>query len=194
MIGDCFLVFERKNKDRTDGEADTDPLPGVEAFTEDEERTDERPHGAGSLQRTDDRDGQVLDRDIAEDPRTEDDHGLEDGEEMGFRIERRDIEMRTEHEVRAKSREDQRNREHQGRYTDTKRQDIDHAIIPESDLLADIIKAQADRGYESQKRPHTQKNMQSYTFFCIYQNFSVPLQPILRKKRNYVERNPCYHR
>ena len=74
------MISEREDKDRTDGEADTDPLPSVEALTEDEERPDERPHGAGSLHRTDDRDRQVLDGDIAEDPRTEDDHGLEDRE------------------------------------------------------------------------------------------------------------------
>ena len=185
---------KRKNKDRTNGEGDTDPLPGVEAFAKDEERPDKRPHGAGSLHGTDDGDRQVLDREIAEDPRTEDDHGLEDGVQMRLHIQRRDIEMGTEHEVRAEPREQQRNGEHECRYTDAKRQDIDHAIIPESDLLADIIKAQTDRGYESQKRPHTQKNMQSYTFFCTYQIFFVLLQPILRKKRNYVERNPCYHR
>ncbi len=60
---------------------------------------------------------------------------------MGFRIERRDIEMRTKHEVRTKPREQQRNGEHECRYTNAERQDIDHAIIPECDLLADIIKA-----------------------------------------------------
>ena len=169
------MISERKDKDRTDSETDTDPLPGVEAFAKDEERPDKRPHRSGRLHRTDDRDRQVLDRDIAEDPRTEDDQGLEDGEEVGFRIERRNIEMRTEHEVRAEPREDQRNGEHQRRYTDAERQDIDHAIIPERNLLADVIKAQTDRRYESQKRPHSQKRLQNYYFFCTCQNFFVLL-------------------
>ena len=36
-----FRSLERKDKDRTDGEEDTDPLESAEAFAEDEQRADE---------------------------------------------------------------------------------------------------------------------------------------------------------
>ena len=91
----------------------------------------------------------MLDGYIAEDPGTEYDHGLEDGEEMRLQVKRRHIEMRTRHRLRTEARAEERNGEDQCRYTDAEREYIHYPIIPQGDLLADVIKAQTNRRYES---------------------------------------------
>ena len=90
----------------------------------------------------------MFEGDIGEDPRTKDDSGLEEREEVGLQIHRGYIEMRTDHHCRTYPRENQRNGQEKRRETYTECQHVYDAIIRQRDLLADVIKAQTKGGYK----------------------------------------------
>ena len=135
-------VERRKLKEEytADGEEDTYPLPGVEAFSEDEHRADEGPHRSCRLPRADDRDREVLEREIGAEPGAEDDHGFEDGQQVAAEIERRHEKSRLSHQRWCETGEQQGDEQDARRDEDTGGQDIDHRAIAQSYLLADIIK------------------------------------------------------
>ena len=139
---------EAKDQDSADGKADTEPLPRVEPFAEDKECSDECPHGTRRLHRTDNRQRQMLERYISKDPTAENDKRFEDCEHMRPEVQPRHVKRRIHHHFRIQTRQQQRYRQDQRGETDAQREHINHLVVAERNLLADVIKAQAKGGYE----------------------------------------------
>ena len=144
---------EREDEDTADGEDDACPLPGVEPLAEDEQGADERPHRPRSLPGADDRDRQVLERQVRAEPGTEDDHRFENRQQVAAEIERRHKECRLTHQRRHETGAEQGQKQDSGGDKHTRGQDINHRVITQRYLLADIIEPQTERREESKDDP-----------------------------------------
>lgn len=135
-------------------EEDTRPLPGIKMFVKDEQGSDECPDRTSRLHGTNDGDGQVLEGNKGENPTAEDNSGFEDSKKMCLKIEFGNKEWCIKKEFGAKTRKKQGDGKDQRREDDTECEDIYDAVVTQGDFLADVIKAQRERGYEGEESPH----------------------------------------
>ena len=151
-------TYKGEEEDGSDSEEDSYPLPCIEPFAEDEQRPHERPHRSGSLDRTDNRDRQLFEREIGKDPTAEDNHRLEQCEEMSREVELRHIKGRSHHHLRREAGDEERHGEEQRREKDTERQHPENTIPAQRNLLTDIIKPQTKGRDKRIDNPHNPKN------------------------------------
>ena len=145
---------EREGENGDDGEEDTRPLPGIKMFVKDEQGTDECPDRTSRLHGANDGDGQVFERNKGENPTAEDNSGFEDSKKMRLKIEFGNKERCIKKEFGAKTRKKQGDGKDQRREDDTECENIYDAVVTQSYFLADVIKAQRERGYEGEESPH----------------------------------------
>ena len=129
-------------------------MPGIEVLVEDKQGTDECPDRTSGLHRADNRDRQVLEGDKRKDPTAEDNGGFEEREQVRLKIHLGDKERGVKKQLWTKTRENQRDRQNKRREADTEREDINDTVVTQGDLLADVVKAQTERGYEGEESPH----------------------------------------
>ena len=143
-----------EGEDSDYSEEDTRPLPGIKMFVKDEQGTDECPDRTSRLHGANDGDGQVLEGNKGENPTAEDNSGFEDSKKMRLKIEFGDKERCIKKQFGAKTRKKQGDGKNQRREDDTECEDIYDTVVTQSDFLADVIKAQRERGYEGEESPH----------------------------------------
>ena len=143
-----------EGEDSDYSEEDTRPLPGIKMFVKDEQGTDECPDRTSGLHGTNDGDRQVFERNKGENPTAEDNSGFEDSKKMRLKIEFGNKERCIKKQFGAKTRKKQGDGKNQRREDDTECEDIYDTVVTQSDFLADVIKAQRERGYEGEESPH----------------------------------------
>jgi hypothetical protein len=135
------------------GEEYACPLGGVEAFVEDNERSDEGEDGLGGFDGAGDGEGEILDADVSTAPRGEDEDGFEKGREMLLRGEGGYVERGVGSEA-SRGGEEKGREEKGGSQGDIEVEDGQDGIAVEGNLLADFITAEQDGGKEGENQPH----------------------------------------
>ena len=130
------------------------PLAEVEPLAEDEHRPHEHHDGPRGVDRTHDRYGQVLDAEVAEYPRREDDRRLERHEPVGMGIARRRGEHRAVEPAPAAAGGKDRGQEYQRREERVEQQHRQHGILRERLFLGRVVKPEQGSRNECERQPH----------------------------------------
>ena len=143
-----------QQQQRDQGKRHTDPLVSVEPFTEDEHGADERHHGPRGIDRADDRQRQMLDSEVSERPRRQDDAGFQHHEQMRMQIARRTTQRRIIEPAPSAGRREDRRQEEQRREEGIEQENGQHGVVSQRLLLGDVIKSQQRRRSKSKQQPH----------------------------------------
>ena len=143
-----------QQEERDERQQHAGPLVAVEPLAEEEHRPDEHHHGARGVDRADDGDRQVFDAEVAEDPRREDDEGLEKDQSVVAERPRGDFEEgAVEPAERPRGGEDHR-QEQQRREKGVEQQHRQHGVVGERLFLGGVVKPQQGRRCEGERQPH----------------------------------------
>ena len=82
---------------------------------------------------------------IRKDPTAEYDAGLDYSQEVRLQVQLRYVEMGACHHLRKDAREDERQAQKQAADEDTKGQYVHHSMVPQRNLLTDVISTQTER-------------------------------------------------
>ena len=148
-----LMADEGEGEEGRQDECDTDPLPRVQPFAEEEQCAEQRPHGARGIDRRDERQRQVLDSHIGADPRGKDQTRLEEDKQM---VPGRDLRHITER-VRAEDpqpREDDEGQEQAGGAEDREQEHTRDRVAVQAALLAHIVATQAQSRQYGEDNPH----------------------------------------
>ena len=130
-VNSLFLAASAQQIEAQDGEQDTSPLPKVQPLAKDEQGSYQNHDRPSRIDWADNRDGQVFDADVAEQPTAQHNAGFQQDEALHLPSSERRPESERQEDERAEKRVEEENG--------------DDRILPQRVLLRDIIKAQQRR-------------------------------------------------